>query len=260
MTFIQKALKVSILFAEASFSEAVADVDVDITWLMKVRNHLDKIEKEQAKTKRKKLATLSRNFYLKRMVLEWFDEHLPHFQFKSDFLLYCNSLCLEFENLCTLVTRNKTSKHPKGESASSQTCQDDINLIEVLNEEEKSNDALESTGNFSEPGTQANDHQDIYTAFYKELRLEGKFVSKNVFNLSRRNLSPPEISLLSKGLKFVPSANKIDRAKLKRELEEYGRKLRLMWHFWNDERTFTAEKFRPKSSFNPRNKDTIIET
>ena len=137
--------------------------------------------------------------------------------------MYCNSLCLEFENLCTLVTRNKTSKHPKGESASSQTCQDDINLIEVLNEEEKSNDALESTGNFSEPGTQANDHQDIYTAFYKELRLEGKFVSKNVFNLSRRNLSPSEISLLS--------ANKIDRAKLKRDLEEYGRKLRLMWHF-----------------------------
>ena len=58
----------------------------------------------------------------------------------------------------------------------------------------------------------------------------------------------------------MPSANKIDQAKLKRELEEYGRKLRLMWHFQNDERTFTAEKFRPKSSFNPSNKDTIIET
>ena len=40
--------------------------------------------------------------------------------------------------------------------------------------------------------------------------------------------SQSEISLLSKGLKFVPSANKIDQAKLKRELEEYGRKLRLI--------------------------------
>ena len=58
----------------------------------------------------------------------------------------------------------------------------------------------------------------------------------------------------------MPSANKIDRAKLKRELEEYGRKLRLMWHFRNDERTFAAEKFRPKSSFNRRNKDATIET
>ena len=65
-------------------------------------------------------------------------------------------------------------------------------------------------------GIQANDHQGINTAFYKGLRLEGKFVSKNVFNLSRKNLHTPEISLLSKGLKFVPSTNKIDRAKLKR--------------------------------------------
>ena len=90
------------------------------------------------------------------------------------------------------------------------------------------------------------------------VRLEGKFVSKNVINLSRRNLSASEISLLSKGLKFVPTANKTDRAKLKAELEEYGRKLRLMWHFRNDERSFAAD--RPKSSFNPRNKDVIIET
>ena len=90
--------------------------------------------------------------------------------------------------------------------------------------------------------------------------LEGKFVSKNVINLSRRSLSTPEISLLSKGLKFASSANKIDRAKLKRELEEYGRKLRLLWHFRNDERTLTTDKFRPKSSFNPRNKDAITET
>ena len=47
--------------------------------------------------------------------------------------------------------------------------------------------------------------------------LECKFVSKNVINLSRRSLSTPEISLLYKGLKFASSANKIDRAKLKRE-------------------------------------------
>ena len=174
------------------------------------------------------MASLPRNSHLKRFVSERFDEHLPHFQFKSDFLSYCNSLCPEFENLCTLFTINKSSKHPKGESASSEICQDDINLTEVLNEEEKSNNSLASTGNCSESGTRANDHQDINKVFHKGLRLEGKFVNKYVFNLSRRNLSPHEISLLSKDLKFVPSANKIDRAKLKRELEECGRKLRLM--------------------------------
>ena len=36
-----------------------------------------------------------------------------------------------------------------------------------------------------------------------------------------------------------------------------------MWHFRNDERTFAADRFIPKSFipfFNPRNKDIIIET
>ena len=70
----------------------------------------------------------------------------------------------------------------------------------------------------------------------------------------------PYIFLLSKGLKFVPTASKIDQAKLKRELEQYGRKIRLMWHFRNDERLLSQERFKPKSTFNPRNKDAVIET
>ena len=61
-------------------------------------------------------------------------------------------------------------------------------------------------------------------------------------------------------MKFVPSANKVDWAKVKRKFEEYGRKLRLIWYFQSDERTFTTNKFRTKSFFNPRNKDAIIET
>ena len=88
-------------------------------------------------------------------------------------------------------------------------------MTDVLTEEEKSNDSLDNTQNWSKLGIQANDKQDMNTAFYKGLRLEDKFASKNSFNLSRRNLYSPEISLLSRGLKFVPSANKIDRAKLK---------------------------------------------
>ena len=32
------------------------------------------------------------------------------------------------------------------------------------------------------------------------------------------------------------------------------------WGFRNDERSFATNRFRPKSSFNPRNKDVIIET
>ena len=46
---------------------------------------------------------------------------------------------------------------------------------------------------------------------------------------------------------------------MKTEIEEYGRKLWFMRHFRN-ERSFAAHRFRPKSSFNPRKKDVIIET
>ena len=60
---------------------------------------------------------------------------------------------------------------------------------------------------------------------FKVGRLEDEFVSSNVINLLKQNLSEAEICLLSKGLKFVPTANKTDRPKLKRELEEYKRKL-----------------------------------
>ena len=33
-----------------------------------------------------------------------------------------------------------------------------------------------------------------------------------------------------------------------------------MWHFRNDERAFASDKCRPKSSFNLRIKDAIIES
>ena len=38
-----------------SFWEAIADLDVDIDWLVKVRTHLDKTKKKQAKTEQKKV-------------------------------------------------------------------------------------------------------------------------------------------------------------------------------------------------------------
>ena len=90
-------------------------------------------------------------------------------------------------------------------------------------------------------------------------RIKGKFVSENVVNWSKRKLTKAEISLLSKGLKFVPTSNHINKAKLKMELEAHGRMLRLKWHFRNDEEKFERNKFTPKSTFNPRNKDAAIE-
>ena len=62
-------------------------------------------------------------------------------------------------------------------------------------------------------------------------RLKAESVRKNVINLSKWNLSENEISLLSKGLNFIPTCNKVDVARLKLELEQFGRMFLLKWHF-----------------------------
>ena len=90
-------------------------------------------------------------------------------------------------------------------------------------------------------------------------RLQGNFVSKNVVNLSRRNLTGSEISLLPKALNFVLTFNTIDKAKLKMKLEALVRILRLKWHFRNEENEFDLDQFKPKSTLKPRNKDAAIE-
>ena len=61
-------------------------------------------------------------------------------------------------------------------------------------------------------------------------------LSPNVINLPKRHLSKDEISLFSKGLKFIPTPKHISKARIKVEHETYGRKRRLMWHYCNEER------------------------
>ena len=103
--------------------------------------------------------------------------------------------------------------------------QDESAVYDFVKSDGEENEIINSAWN--NPDVKENyDNGNINTiATYKRERLEGKFVSSNVINLSIRNLSEAEISLLYKSLKFVPTVNKIDRTKLKTELEEYGRKL-----------------------------------
>ena len=101
-------------------------------------------------------------------------------------------------------------------------------LRKVLKTEDKKNEKFNTKNDLYNCEKEGNALKGNNIASQTGVRLDGKFVSKNVINLARRNLSAFEISLPSKGLRFVPRANKIDRAKLKTELEEYERKLRLM--------------------------------
>ena len=50
-------------------------------------------------------------------------------------------------------------------------------------------------------------------------RIKGKCVSHNVFNLSRWNITNDKLSLLSKGLSFVPTPERIDQWQVKNDSE-----------------------------------------
>ena len=76
--------------------------------------------------------------------------------------------------------------------------------------------------------------------------------------MSSRNLTSNEISLLSKGLKFVATPRGFNKTLLKEKLDVYGRKLRLMWHFGNDERKFKYDLLKKRSKFDPKRKGAAI--
>ena len=207
---------------------------------MKLLIHLDKRIKKVTKTKYKKLKKLAKDETLKKHVSERLTEHLDLFTFYNDFYNYCEEFLPDIITMANLMTLRPASHDVSDISTDSEhVCEPNMNNI--------------TPSNPSICNDQCN------SATLVDGRYEGKFVSPNVINLSKRNLSKDEISLLSKGLKFVPTPRHINKAKIKEELEIFGRKLRLMWHFRNDEREFTTNLFKKKSKFNPRNKDPVIE-
>ena len=157
--------------------------------------------------------------------------------FKYQFLNFCNSFVPEFENLHYLIHLNDVSD--------THTTFDDSSISDSENSEN-----CETKPSSNVQGNEAG---------MCDGRLKGKFVSKNVINLSKRNLTENEISLLSKGLNFIPTCNKVDVAQLKLELELFGTMLRLKWHFRADKRDPPINPFKTKSTFNPRSKDAAIE-
>ena len=60
-------------------------------------------------------------------------------------------------------------------------------------------------------------------------RIKGWFCSETVFNLSNKVLCQTEIGVLEKSLGFVPTPNTINEADLRREFNEFSRKMRCKW-------------------------------
>ena len=87
----------------------------------------------------------------------------------------------------------------------------------------------------------------------EQSRLSGYFASNIVFNLSRKVFSDVEIKVLEKGLDFAPIQNKINEPELRKDFEEFCRRMRIKWHFRNEPTQDFSSKpaFSPKSTWNP---------
>ena len=213
---------------------------------------MKRLEKKVRQTKLKKSRKFRRNHNFYFECLERFENHDEFFSFKYNFVSFCKPFVPDFDNLHNLLTLNDTSNESTLIWDSCKTLGNDLNLSNEIYRE-NDNEFLEKN-EIHEHLTEQRNEATILNG-----RLKGKFVSKNVVNLSKWKLSKSEISLLSKGLKFIPTTNAIDKAKLKIELETFGRMLRLKWFFRVDEKEFNPDRFKPKSTFNPRNKEAAIE-
>ena len=95
----------------------------------------------------------------------------------------------------------------------------------------------------------------------KSQRLKGYFCADTVFNLSQKALTATEIKVLERGLGFVPTPNLINEADLRRDFEDFSRKMRCRWHFRNEpsDDFSNVPAFRPKSQWNPHTGHPCVE-
>ena len=149
-----------------------------------------------------------------------FDSHDNFFEFKHYFFKFCNSFVPDFENFHYLVHLNDNMNGTLVDSSSDEEIVLDITGFH----DEEVVDKQSLTGcDHSEKHL----NEEVNEVFTLNGRIKGTFVSKNVVKLSKRKLAKADILLMSKELKFVPTSNHINKAKLKMELEAYGRILRL---------------------------------
>ena len=234
---------VKILFShERRFWKDIENTEISERWLLKLRRYLVRMEENLLKKKCKKVKTFSVFLSINKTYVNRIYEHLPHFDFKYKLEAFCNSYVSDFENLFTILNLCDES-----------TLEKEVPLKDP--EINNSSDETEKEEDISFEYV----HDVSNRASLKEGRLQGNFVSQNVINLSKKDLTKSEVSLLSKGLKFVPTPSNVDISKIRQELEIFGRNLRLKWHFRDSNNTFDKNIFKKKSKFNPKGKDPAIE-
>ena len=212
-------------------------------WLVKLIVHINKQERILIAKKRKKLRKLITNQDKLEDALSRFEEHINCFEFRKELEHYAELLYPDIPNIVLLILMG----------GDSQNTSQELSISKPRIEDETENDVK------SDYNADKIEHNVFEKCELENGRYRGKFVHPNVINLSGKILTKAEISLLSKGLKFVPTPNNLNRAVLKEELESFGRRLRLMWHYRNEEGGGEINIFRKKSTFNPKGKDAAIE-
>ena len=83
--------------------------------------------------------------------------------------------------------------------------------------------------------------------------MKAHFCSDTVFNVSSRVLSENEIKVLEKGFDFAPIQQKINEPELRKDFEEFCRRMRTKWNFRNEpSQDFSVTPaFARKSSWKP---------
>ena len=167
--------------------------------------------------------------------MEYFNNFLTTYDFKEKLVHFITSFILNFENIYILSTLNNTFQ---------QKCFQLHDRVQIT----------ERISSSSEQDKGGNNISEVIDG-----PLKGKFVSPNVINLSTRILSKAEISLLSKGLKFIPIPTSVNKALIKEELECFGKKLHILQYFQNEESITISNPFKKKPIFNLKGKDVAIE-
>ena len=189
--------------------------------------------KNSKKNEKKNLKILCTDETSKQLVGERFLERSSLFTFFTDIKNFCDDFpdILNLANLLTLVPFFRwfaliSETYLIFQTNSKVLSNDRPNLSHSDKLNESSNErVLERRVQFNS-GTIFNG------------RYDWKLVKANIINLSSCHLSKDDVLLFSKGLKSVSTAKHINKAKIKKEIEVCGRKLRLMWHFRNDYREF----------------------
>ena len=200
--------------------------------------HLEREIERITRRKRKKLKKRCIEKTFKQLVDEGFLEHSNLFNFFTDLKNFCYNFSPGILNLVNLL------KLAPSLFDISKTSNVSTNS-EILSNESPN---LSSSNKHNEISNELFREREVHlnSATIRNNRYERKFVSVNIINLSNSHLSKDEVSLLSKGLKFVPTPKYINKAKIKEEIDVYSRKLRLMCHFLNDHREFDVNLFKKK--------------